>query len=239
MEEQSLVNQYKYKFYLNANHAIFINNVLGQMHPHTWEIMIEVLSTKENFVQFDRVEAAISKLLEKYQDQFINTIAPFDKVNPTLENIVYYFKQMIEEQIKEYHMVLLSIEISETPSRSYIINSFDEVEEKYLSMNKYTNDEDSFIEQIVQKNKNEQEEPEELEEAAVAKEPEEKNSCCSCCFCECVKNFLKQVQIVAIILILFVLIYIIVKNRNIRQSRKDILKLLESFDNITFSKRQE
>lgn len=234
-----MVNQYKYKFYLNANHAIFINNVLGQMHPHTWEIMIEVLSTKENFVQFDRVEAAISKLLEKYQDQFINTIAPFDKVNPTLENIVYYFKQMIEEQIKEYHMVLLSIEISETPSRSYIINSFDEVEEKYLSMNKYANDEDSFIEQIVQKNKNEQEEPEELEEAAVAKEPEEKNSCCSCCFCECVKNFLKQVQIVAIILILFILIYIIVKNRNIRQSRKDILKLLESFDNITFSKRQE
>lgn len=234
-----MVNQYKYKFYLNANHAIFINNVLGQMHPHTWEIMIEVLSTKENFVQFDRVEAAISKLLEKYQDQFINTIAPFDKVNPTLENIVYHFKQMIEEQIKEYYMVLLSIEISETPSRSYIINSFDEVEEKYLNMNKYANDEDSFIEQIVQKNKNEQEEPEELEEAAVAEEPEEKNICCSCCFNKCGKKLLKQVQIVAIILFIFMLIHIIVKNRNIRQSRKDILRLLESFDNITFSKGQE
>ena len=63
-----MVNQYKYKFYLNANHAIFINNVLGQMHPHTWEIMIEVLNTKDNFVQFDRVEAVISKIFEKYQD---------------------------------------------------------------------------------------------------------------------------------------------------------------------------
>ncbi len=232
-----MVNQYKYKFYLNANHAIFINNVLGQMHPHTWEIMIEVLCTKENFVQFDRVEAAISKLLEKYQDQFINTIAPFDKVNPTLENIVYHFKQMIEEQIKEYHMVLLSIEISETPSRSYIINSYDEVEEKYLSMNKYANDEESFINQIVQKNKNEQEEPEELEETAAAMEPEEGN--CKCCFCECRKNFWKQLQNVVIVFLVVVVICKIITNHNKKHTRKEILNLLKSFDDILFSRRLE
>lgn len=240
-----MVNQYKYKFYLNANHAIFINNVLGQMHPHTWEIMIEVLSTKENFVQFDRVEAAISKLLEKYQDQFINNIEPFHKINPTLENIVYYFKQMIEEQIREYHMVLLSIEISETPSRSYIINSYDEVEEKYLSMNKYANDEESFINEIVQKNSKEpvQEEVEEVlekTEAAVTEEPEESkgNGFC-CCYNNCLKNVWKQVQIVVIVLVVFAIICKIIKNRNIRRTKKEFFERLASFDDIAFAKQQE
>ncbi|MBO5353507.1 MAG: 6-carboxytetrahydropterin synthase [Lachnospiraceae bacterium] len=167
-----MVNQYKYKFYLNANHAIFINNVLGQMHPHTWEIMIEVLNTKDNFVQFDRVEAVISKIFEKYQDQFINTLEPFNKVNPTLENMVVHFKRMIEEEIRDYGMVLLSIEISETPSRSYIVNSYDEVEGKYLDMNKYVNDEENFIDQIVQKNKDTEEEPEEESAEEAGKTPE-------------------------------------------------------------------
>lgn len=237
-----MVNQYKYKFYLNANHAIFINNVLGQMHPHTWEIMIEVLSTKENFVQFDRVEAAISKLLEKYQDQFINTVDPFDKVNPTLENVVYYFKQMIEEQIKEYYMVLLSIEISETPSRSYIINSYDEVEEKYLSMNKFTNDEENFINQIVRQNLTEEakdiEEGAEAEEAAVTRETVEDTHKTNCS-CDCMRNIPKQVKIVTLLLLVFAICYQLIKNHKIKQARKDVLDLLGSYDDITFTRRQE
>lgn len=236
-----MVNQYKYKFYLNANHAIFINNVLGQMHPHTWEIMIEMLSTKENFVQFDKVEIAISKLLEKYQDQFLNTIEPFDKVNPTLENIVIYFKKMIEEQIREYNMVLLSIEISETPSRSYIINSYDEVEEKYLNMNKYANDEESFINQIVRKNRKEQPITEEIaedvaktiiiEEAASAKEPEEEKYIEDDFDSYEETNIVsKHLQIFVVILLVIVAVCLVIKNRNVKRTRKEIKKLLEIYE---------
>ena len=227
-----MVNQYKYKFYLNANHAIFINNVLGQMHPHTWEIMIEMLSTKENFVQFDKVEQSISNLLEKYQDQFLNEVAPFDKINPTLENIVIYFKQMIEEQIKEYHMVLLSIEISETPSRSYIINSYDEVEEKYLNMNKYANDEERFINEIIQKNRKEQiQEESEKEEAAVTEEPEEKDSVCACCnVADDLKKARKLLQIIAVAAFIFFVLCMIIRKRNIRRISKEVHELLASYE---------
>ena len=230
-----MVNQYKYKFYLNANHAIFINNVLGQMHPHTWEIMIEVLSTKENFVQFDRVEAAISQIFERYQDQFINTIEPFNTVNPTLENMVYHFKQMIEEQIKEYYMILLSIEISETPSRSYIINSFDEVEVKYLNMNKYANDEESFIEQIVRDNMEEPVYDEtEQEEAAVTKEPEEKESCSGCC--KWIPLLLKQLHIAVIVCLVVVLIWKLIKRHDVNRAWKEVSELIKSFNVITLSR---
>lgn len=214
------------------------------MHPHTWEIMIEVLSTKENFVQFDRVEFAINKLLEKYQDQFINSIEPFDKVNPTLENIVFYFKKMIEEQVKEYNMILLTIEISETPSRSYIINSYDEVEEKYLSMNKYANDEENFINQIVRKNlKHQKEETDEVaEEVAAADEPEaiktgekpadnktnekpEENIYDGYTRDDDVRVLLKKIGKIAMVLLGFIIFFVILKNRKIKHLQRKIEEL--------------
>lgn len=155
MEEILLVNQYQYKFYLNANHAIFINNVLGQVHPHTWEIIIDLLNINKSFVQFNKIEEVINNYLEKYQDKLLNSVEPFDKLNPTLENVVLYFKDKFIEILNEYNLILLSLEISETPSRSYIINLYDEIDIRLLNMNKIQNDEDSFIDQIILANKEE------------------------------------------------------------------------------------
>lgn len=115
-------NQYKYKFYLNANHSILIDGVMGQVHPHTWEIVIEVIKVVEGFVQFSFVEKAIEELLSKYQDKYINEIEPFDEINPTLENISEYFKEAIKQKLKQDGWMLLRLEISETPARSYIID---------------------------------------------------------------------------------------------------------------------
>ncbi len=115
-------NQYKYKFYLNANHSILIDGVMGQVHPHTWEIVIEVIKVVEGFVQFSFVEKAIEELLSKYQDKYINEIEPFDEINPTLENISEYFKEAIKQELKRDGWMLLRLEISETPARSYIID---------------------------------------------------------------------------------------------------------------------
>lgn len=116
-------NQYKYKFYLNANHSIMIDGVRGQVHPHTWELVIEVVKIVEDFVQFSFVEKTIEDILSKYQDKYINEIEPFNKLNPTLENISGFFKEKIETELKADGWMLLRLEISETPARSYIIDA--------------------------------------------------------------------------------------------------------------------
>ena len=41
--------QYKFKFYMDARHAIYIGGKLGEVHPHTWEIVLHVVKGKENF----------------------------------------------------------------------------------------------------------------------------------------------------------------------------------------------
>ncbi|WP_069999814.1 6-carboxytetrahydropterin synthase [Cellulosilyticum sp. I15G10I2] len=126
-------NQYRFKFYINATHAIYINGVLGQEHPHTWEITMHTLKVKDDFIAFDTIEKDIEKYLHRFQDVSINQVEPFTTLNPTLENISHYFKETLQQLLFEKRWLLLSIEVSETPTRSYIIDISDEVKEVQAS----------------------------------------------------------------------------------------------------------
>lgn len=114
--------QYKYKFYLNLNHSIRINEKQGEVHPHTWEIVVDIATSDAEFREFSKIEKKLEQLLEKYQDKYINSIAPFQEVNPTIENAAEVFAKEIRASIEEEGWLLLTFEISETPSRTYIIN---------------------------------------------------------------------------------------------------------------------
>ena len=114
--------QYKYKFYVNLNHSITINGKQGEVHPHTWELMVDIATTDEQFQEFSQIEKKLEQLLEKYQDKYINSIEPFQKINPTIENAGEVFAREIRKSIEEEGWMLLIFEISETPSRTYIIN---------------------------------------------------------------------------------------------------------------------
>lgn len=123
-------SQYRFKFYINASHAIYIDGVLGQAHPHTWEIMLYTLKMREDFIAFDAIEKQIERYLQQFQDKYINQIEPFTTINPTLENIARYLKEELQKLLFEKKWLLLSIEVGETPSRSYIIDISDEIRTK-------------------------------------------------------------------------------------------------------------
>ncbi|MDD3168830.1 MAG: 6-carboxytetrahydropterin synthase [Eubacteriales bacterium] len=120
--------QYRFKFYFNASHAIYLSGEVGQNHPHTWEVILNVMKVTDNFVLFDEIERMCEEFLLQYQDVNINQIQPFTTINPTLENLCTYFKEKLQEMLHEKGWLLLSIELSETPARSYVINVTDEME---------------------------------------------------------------------------------------------------------------
>jgi len=118
-----MICQYKCKFYLNASHFILINNERGMPHSHCFEIVIDVADENiDQFMKFNDIEEKVEKLLAKYQGNLINEIEPFDALNPTLENICAYLGDLIFDELIKFGWLLLTIEISETPTRSYIIN---------------------------------------------------------------------------------------------------------------------
>ncbi len=115
-------SQYKFNFYLNASHAIYINGKLGASHPHTWEIVIRTIKSQKEFVMFNEVENTIEEFLGKYQNRYINDFEPFDAMNPTLENITSYFLEQLELLLEPLGWIVFHIEVSETPTRSYVIS---------------------------------------------------------------------------------------------------------------------
>ena len=121
--------QYKFKFYINASHAIYLNGKIGEIHPHTWEIILTAIKGRNDFVQFDKIERMIEDYLQKYQDKTINYIKPFDITNPTLENIALYLKGEMMKILLENGWLLTEIEVGETPARSYIITLDTEFEQ--------------------------------------------------------------------------------------------------------------
>lgn len=120
--DNKLLAQYRFKFYLNASHSIVINGRMGAVHPHTWEIKIDVLVVRDEFTEFNTYEKVIDSVLADYQNKTLNDIAPFDKIVPTLENIIQYYGNVIAEKLHDVGGELMVIEGSETPTRSFLID---------------------------------------------------------------------------------------------------------------------
>ena len=118
MHSGAINREYKFKFYLNANHYIIIDGKEGEQHPHTWEFMVHIRMNGQKFVQFDAYEKAI----DEYFNHLINEIEPFDHIIPTLENMSDYFVRAIKKIVQNLDGELVRMESSETPTRSYVIN---------------------------------------------------------------------------------------------------------------------
>ncbi|MBP3544355.1 MAG: 6-carboxytetrahydropterin synthase [Lachnospiraceae bacterium] len=115
--------QYKFKFYLNMNHFIYNNGHPGEVHPHTWELTLSVISNNSEMTPFFNLEHKVEQLMDKYQDKLLNDCEPFNEMIPTVENAARYFFRMIQDAIMQEGWILLMLELSETPTRSYVINA--------------------------------------------------------------------------------------------------------------------
>ncbi|MCR5216055.1 MAG: 6-carboxytetrahydropterin synthase [Lachnospiraceae bacterium] len=135
--DNSIFCEYRLKFYLNGNHYLMIGNKKGETHPHTWELVVEILVKRSEFMEFNVYEKEIENLIAPYQNKVLNDLHPFDYVLPTLENIVEQFGNQIRYLVKKNGGRLIRIEGSESPTRSYIISYYTGDDDDELEMEKY------------------------------------------------------------------------------------------------------
>lgn len=127
--------QYKCKSYLNASHYIVLNNKNGTPHSHCFEISVDIMyHGDDNFISFTKIEKIVDDIIAPYQEKLINNVYPFDHINPTLENISNYFKDVLSKEFKKINCELIVLEIAETPSRVYVLNVVDLVLQEKCGM---------------------------------------------------------------------------------------------------------
>jgi len=90
-----------------------------QLHGHRFQAVVTVeaqeLDDAGMAFDFTELKRHLRQILERFDHTCLNDIAPFDKINPSSENIATAIYQELQSRLKEEPVSILSIEVWESP----------------------------------------------------------------------------------------------------------------------------
>ncbi len=92
--------------------------VCNRLHGHNWKVEVQVTATTLDSVgmgmDFKVIKDATRELIGKLDHRNLNDIPPFDKINPTAENISAYLYKELSEDLNNGDVKVSSITLWET-----------------------------------------------------------------------------------------------------------------------------
>lgn len=92
--------------------------VCNRLHGHNWKVEVQVVASELDHVgmgmDFKVIKDATKKLIASMDHYNLNDVAPFDKINPTAENIAAFFFQQLSKELNTQQVKVDSISIWET-----------------------------------------------------------------------------------------------------------------------------
>jgi 6-pyruvoyltetrahydropterin/6-carboxytetrahydropterin synthase len=92
------------------------------VHGHNYKIQVAVegqgLNSAGLLVDFVDLRKALKTLGERLDHRFLNDLEPFDRLNPSAENIALYFAERLESQLKSDGVRLRSVTVWESDGAS-------------------------------------------------------------------------------------------------------------------------
>ncbi|MGH9396444.1 MAG: 6-carboxytetrahydropterin synthase QueD [Terriglobia bacterium] len=111
------------EYSFSAGHAL--RNYKGKcenVHGHNYRVRVTVegagLNAAGLLVDFADVKAGIRSLAGRLDHQFLNDIEPFDKLNPSAENLAKYLSDGLGAQLEGQGVRLQSVTVWETDTSS-------------------------------------------------------------------------------------------------------------------------
>ncbi|MCK5808533.1 6-carboxytetrahydropterin synthase QueD [bacterium] len=99
------VSVYREDFFSAAHHLREYKGKCENVHGHNWRVRLEVTRdalTKEGFIcDFTLLKQVLKDILDRLDHRDINATPPFDKINPTAENLGTYIFTEADRQLKE------------------------------------------------------------------------------------------------------------------------------------------
>ena len=109
-----------------AGHAL--RNYKGKcenVHGHNYRVCVTIAGAQLDeaglLVDFLDVKRAMGEAIEYLDHRFINDLAPFDRINPSAENIAKYFYDRVSGDLKTHHAVRVAeVKVWETDTSSAV-----------------------------------------------------------------------------------------------------------------------
>jgi 6-pyruvoyltetrahydropterin/6-carboxytetrahydropterin synthase len=95
------------------------------LHGHNWKIRAAFYGTKLDdtgmLIDFTDIKAHLDKIVAYLDHKFLNEIDPFDRVNPTAENIAAFVLVRLQN-VKTENARVCEVEVWESESSSAIVS---------------------------------------------------------------------------------------------------------------------
>lgn len=89
-----------------------------KLHGHNWQVEVTLQSQKLNkegmVMDFNEAKKELIFILDKLDHRYLNEIEPFDKLNPTSENIARYIFETLKSRLKNKNTKVKSVDVWET-----------------------------------------------------------------------------------------------------------------------------
>ena len=90
------------------------------IHGHRFKVVARVTATKLDDIglayDFTELKAKLKAILERFDHTLVNDVPPFDKINPSSENIARTIYGELKEALKEAPVALDAVEVWESPT---------------------------------------------------------------------------------------------------------------------------
>lgn len=90
----------------------------ARMHGHNWKVEVEILATALDplgmGIDFKEARRAARAAAERLDHRHLNEIEPFDRVNPTAENIAAFLFEEIKGRVEGPNRRLAAVTVRET-----------------------------------------------------------------------------------------------------------------------------
>ncbi|MFP3927454.1 MAG: 6-carboxytetrahydropterin synthase QueD [Desulfobacteraceae bacterium] len=99
-----------------------------QMHGHNWKVEVRVegeeLDQTGLLIDFQEIKTATARVLGRLDHKFLNEVSPFDRLNPSSENIARYIFEALQEELKDPGVRVSCVTAweSDTAGASYYIS---------------------------------------------------------------------------------------------------------------------
>lgn len=97
----------------------------NRLHGHSWTVEMSVVGNKLNKIgmvaDFKTLKAMLMEVLDGMDHQYLNELEPFNKINPTAENLAQYIYNVLKQQeIFDGTVKLNYIKVWESPKSAVI-----------------------------------------------------------------------------------------------------------------------
>jgi 6-pyruvoyltetrahydropterin/6-carboxytetrahydropterin synthase len=94
------------------------------VHGHRYSVVVRLKSEKINEIglvyDFTDIKQHLRTILGRYDHALLNDLSPFDKINPSAENIASTIYNQLMDKITDPAVVLSSVEVRENPHQGVL-----------------------------------------------------------------------------------------------------------------------